>query len=177
MMLGRELDTHALQRAGRTLLSDKPVAAFSGFGKKGTIAPFDLQVRPGEIVGLAGLLGSGRTETAEAIFGIKPADSGSALIKGKQQTLRSPHQASCLGIVSVRRIAKRMALLPPLRCGKTSFWHCRHSAAGCGLSHGKNKTRLPQRFIRQLGIRTPNAEQPIDSPAVISKKYCSRAGY
>lgn len=45
MMLGRELDTHALQRAGRTLLSDKPVAAFSDFGKKGTIAPFDLQVR------------------------------------------------------------------------------------------------------------------------------------
>ncbi|WP_430506892.1 ATP-binding cassette domain-containing protein, partial [Escherichia coli] len=65
---------------------------------KGTIAPFDLQVRPGEIVGLAGLLGSGRTETAEVIFGIKPADSGSALIIGKPQTLRSPHQASCLGI-------------------------------------------------------------------------------
>ncbi len=110
MMLGRELDTHALQRAGRTLLSDKPVAAFSGFGKKGTIAPFDLQVRPGEIVGLAGLLGSGRTETAEVIFGIKPADSGSALIKGKPQTLRSPHQASCLGIgFCPGGIANRMA--------------------------------------------------------------------
>ncbi len=98
MMLGRELDTHALQRAGRTLLSDKPVAAFKNYGKKGTIAPFDLEVRPGEIVGLAGLLGSGRTETAEVIFGIKPADSGTALIKGKPQNLRSPHQASVLGI-------------------------------------------------------------------------------
>ena len=54
MMLGRELDTHELQRAGRTLLSDKPVAAFKNYGKKGTIAPFDLEVRPGEIVGLFG---------------------------------------------------------------------------------------------------------------------------
>ena len=80
----------ALHRAGRTLLSDKPVASFEGYGKKGTIAPFDLHVRPGEIVGLAGLLGSGRTETAEVIFGIHPADSGQATIKGKPQTLRSP---------------------------------------------------------------------------------------
>ena len=59
MMLGRELDTHALQRAGRTLLSDKPVAAFKNYGKKGTIAPFDLEVRPGEIVGLAAIATSG----------------------------------------------------------------------------------------------------------------------
>ncbi len=49
MMLGRELDTHALQRAGRTLLSDKPVAAFKNYGKKGTIAPFDLEVRPARL--------------------------------------------------------------------------------------------------------------------------------
>ncbi|MFT0669329.1 ATP-binding cassette domain-containing protein, partial [Enterobacter hormaechei subsp. xiangfangensis] len=76
----------------------KPIAAFHDYGRKGTIAPFNLEVRPGEIVGLAGLLGSGRTETAEVIFGIKPADSGTALIKGKLQTLRSPHQASCLGV-------------------------------------------------------------------------------
>ncbi|STF90267.1 sugar ABC transporter ATPase [Escherichia coli] len=97
MMLGRELDTHALQRAGRTLLSDKPVAAFKNYGKKGTIAPFDLEVRPGGSSS-GWLAGIRTTETAEVIFGIKPADSGTALIKGKPQTLRSPHQASVLGI-------------------------------------------------------------------------------
>ncbi|MCW6994379.1 sugar ABC transporter ATP-binding protein [Escherichia coli] len=160
MMLGRELDTHALQRAGRTLLSDKSVAAFKNYGKKGTIAPFDLEVRPGEIVGLAGLLGSGRTETAEVIFGIKPADSGTALIKGKQQTLRSPHQASVLGIgfcpedrktdgiiaASVRE--NIISLSGPARLATTDF--------------RKEQQEIAQRFIRQLGIRTPSTEQPIE---------------
>ncbi|XPE40676.1 ATP-binding cassette domain-containing protein [Shigella flexneri] len=75
--------------------------------------------------------------------------------------MRSPHQASCWGSGSVRRIAKRMALLPPLRCGKTSFWHCRRSAAGCGLSPRKEQ-RDRQRFIRQLEFAPPNAEQPIE---------------
>lgn len=46
MMLGRELETNALQRAGRTLLSEKPIAAFHDYGRKGTIAPFNLEVRP-----------------------------------------------------------------------------------------------------------------------------------
>lgn len=141
MMLGRELETNALQRAGRTLLSDKPIAAFSRFGKKGTIHPFDLAIRPGEIVGLAGLLGSGRTETAEVIFGIKPADSGSASIKGKPQTLRSPRQASRLGIGFCRRIEKPMVLSLPHRCGKILSWHYRRSAAGYGPFPTKNNWR------------------------------------
>lgn len=73
------------------------------------ISPFNLDVRPGEIVGLAGLLGSGRTETAEVIFGIKPADSGSALIKGKPQTLRSRIRPPAWAWASARKTGKPMA--------------------------------------------------------------------
>lgn len=58
------------------------------------VAPFDLQVRPGEIVGLAGLLGSGRTETAQLLFGIKPADSGEARLAGKRIHLSNPRRPS-----------------------------------------------------------------------------------
>ncbi len=128
---------------------------------KGTIAPFDLEVRPGEIVGLAGLLGSGRTETAEVIFGIKPADSGTALIKGKLQTLRSPHQASVLALASARKTGKPMASSLPPRCGK--YHPCFRAQRGWlrPISR-KEQQEIAERFIRQLGIRTPSTEQPIE---------------
>ena len=162
MMLGRELDHNALQRAGRTLLSDKPVAAFEGYGKKGTIAPFDLQVRPGEIVGLAGLLGSGRTETAEVIFGIKTADSGKAWIKGKPQTLRSPHQASCLGIGFCPEDRKTDGIIAAASVRENIVLALQAQRGWLRPIPRREQNEIAERFIRQLGIRTPSAEQPIE---------------
>ncbi|HBN0564402.1 TPA: sugar ABC transporter ATP-binding protein [Escherichia coli] len=162
MMLGCELDTHALQRAGRTLLSDKPVAAFKNYGKKGTIAPFDLEVRPGEIVGLAGLLGSGRTETAEVIFGIKPADSGTALIKGKLQTLRSPHQASVLGIGFCPEDRKTDGIIAAASVRENIILALQAQRGWLRPISRKEQQEIAERFIRQLGIRTPSTEQPIE---------------
>ena len=162
MMLGRELDTNALQRAGRTLLSEKPVAAFSDFGKKGVISPFNLEVRPGEIVGLAGLLGSGRTETAEVIFGIKPADSGTALIKGKPQTLRSPHQASCLGVGFCPEDRKTDGIIAAASVRENIILALQAQRGWLRPIPRKEQNAIAERFIRQLGIRTPSAEQPIE---------------
>ena len=162
MMLGRELEHNALQRAGRTLLSDKPVAAFEDFGKKGTIAPFNLQVRPGEIVGLAGLLGSGRTETAEVIFGIKPADSGKAWIKGKPQTLRSPHQASCLGIGFCPEDRKTDGIIAAASVRENIVLALQAQRGWLRPISRREQNEIAERFIRQLGIRTPSAEQPIE---------------
>ncbi len=150
--------SHALQRAGRTLLSDKPVAAFKNYGKKGTIAPFRSRSAPGEMVGLAGLLGSG-CKTAEVIFSMKPADSGTALIKGKPQTLRSP-----------RRLRTGHRLLPEDRKtdGIIAAARCRKSVltpgpAGLAKPLPVKSSKIAERFIRQLGIRTPSTQQPIES--------------
>lgn len=177
-MLGRELDTHALQRAGRTLLSDKPVAAFKNYGKKGTIAPFDLEVRPGEIVGLAGLLGSGRTETAEVIFGIKPADSGTALIKGKPQNLRSPHQASVLGIGFCPEDRKTDGIIAAASVRKISSSLSVPSAAGYVPFPAKNSKRLPNALSASLAFAHLQLNNRLNfSLAAISKKCCFHVGY
>ncbi len=173
MMLGRELDHNALQRAGRTLLSDKPVAAFEGYGK-GTIAPFDLQVRPGEIVGLAGLLGSGRTETAEVIFGIKTADSGKAWIKGKPQTLRSPHQASCLGIGFCPEDRKTDGIIAAASVRENIVLALQAQRGWLRPIPAGSRMRSPSALFASWGSvpRAPSSRSSF-SPAATSRRCCS----
>src|SRR5471030_2311178 len=162
MMLGRELEHAALHRAGRTLLSDKPTVAFKGYGKKGVISPFNLEVRPGEIVGLAGLLGSGRTETAEVIFGIRPADSGSASVKGKAHSLNSPHKASSLGIGFCPEDRKTDGIIAAASVRENIILALQAQRGWLKPIPRKEQEQIAERFIRQLGIRTPGAEQPIE---------------
>ncbi len=91
LMLGRELEdrdnSRSVDAAGETLVS------FCALGRRGVINPFDLSLRKGEVVGLAGLLGSGRTETASIIFGAIQADQGDVLLEGKRIRLNSPRDA------------------------------------------------------------------------------------
>lgn len=162
MMLGRELDTHALQRAGRTLLREKPIVSFKDYGKKGVIAPFDLEVRPGEIVGLAGLLGSGRTETAEVIFGVKPADSGTAVIRGNPHKLRSPHQASNVGIGFCPEDRKTDGIIAAASVRENIILALQAQRGWLRPIPRREQNEIAERFIRQLGIRTPSAEQPVE---------------
>jgi len=100
LMLGRQLEDRIQDRApaqtGETLVELRE------FGKRGVMEPFDLTVRKGEVVGLAGLLGSGRTETASLIFGAIQADQGEALLEGRKISLGNPREA----------VSHRFALCP-----------------------------------------------------------------
>ncbi len=74
-------------------LPDTAVLAAAGLGRTGAIAPVDLAMRPGEVLGLAGLLGSGRTELARLLFGADHADSGTIAVDDRPARLRSPIDA------------------------------------------------------------------------------------
>ena len=88
-MLGREL-RRSRRSSGRrarplaALETATPVLEATAVGRKGAIAPFDLALHRGEVVGLAGLLGSGRTELARLLFGADRADSGQLDLDGKR---------------------------------------------------------------------------------------------
>ncbi|WP_417741780.1 sugar ABC transporter ATP-binding protein [Salipiger sp.] len=100
MMLGRQLEARTKARdvgpAGKTLVE------IDDLGKRGMMAPFSLNIREGEVVGLAGLLGSGRTETANLIFGVEPADQGRIALRGQDISIKNPRDA----------VAHRFALCP-----------------------------------------------------------------
>ncbi|KOC90862.1 galactofuranose ABC transporter, ATP-binding protein YtfR [Winslowiella iniecta] len=162
LMLGRELLETALQRAGSTLRSNQPVVEFKGYGKKGTIEPFSLQVRPGEAVGLAGLLGSGRTETAELLFGIRRADSGSAMIKGKKRTIRTPAQASRLGMGFCPEDRKTDGIIGAASVRENIILALQAQRGWLRPIKRREQQQIAERFIKSLGIRTPHAEQPVE---------------
>nr|WP_246190724.1 sugar ABC transporter ATP-binding protein [Agromyces agglutinans] len=101
-MIGKELTAldELEQRARSSVaavegqdVSDPAFASARGLARRGAIAPFDLDIAPGEVVGLAGLLGSGRTELARLLGGIDRADQGTLVIDGRQTKLRTPRQA------------------------------------------------------------------------------------
>jgi galactofuranose transport system ATP-binding protein len=95
-MLGRELaELDSIGRAsGRKISrSGDPILRVLALGRKGTIEPMDVDVYDGEVVGLAGLLGSGRTELARLIYGADRADQGTTEVRGKPARLTTPRQS------------------------------------------------------------------------------------
>ena len=93
-MLGREFEEMKCieQEAVAQIDAPKKPAFLSarGLGRRAFMNPIDFDIAEGEVLGLAGLLGSGRTETAKMLFGIVPADSGETQIKDRATTIRSP---------------------------------------------------------------------------------------
>jgi len=163
LMLGRELgETGPLRRAATGEAAAEPVLTTEGLGRRRYMAPFDLALRAGEVVGLAGLLGSGRTETAKLIFGAVRPDSGRVRIDGKPASLRSPRQSIGHGIGFCPEDRKAEGLIPQLTVRENIILALQTRRGWLRqLSHDEQE-RLAAEMIKALGIATPDAEKPVD---------------
>jgi len=127
------------------------------FNSKGVFADVNLHVRRGEIVGLAGLVGAGRTELARAAFGMDPYDSGEIWLDGKKLNIRSIGQAIQHGILMVSEDRKKFGVVP-MRSIKENI-----SITSLRINKGKlinlkQEKQISQRLFASLNVKAPSLD-------------------
>ena len=132
-----------------------------GLGRRGSIAPVTMSIRRGEVVGLAGLLGSGRTETARLLFGIDRADAGCVRIDGRRTVLRSPRQAIRHRFAFTPEVRRAAGIVPHLSVRENIILALQASRGAWRTLSRRKQRQIAERFIEALGIRTPGPEQPV----------------
>lgn len=161
MMLGHAIeDTHAL-RIGGGRQAGGLFASFKDYALAGKAAPFDLDLHEGEIVGVAGLLGSGRTEMARLLFGIDRPDSGELTVKGTPCKLREPRDAIALGFGFAPEDRKVDGILGDLTVRENIAIALQARQGWTRPLSQKAQVDLADRFVRALDIRTTGIEQPV----------------
>jgi monosaccharide-transporting ATPase len=162
MMLGRELAETTSARAAEHARPVREVCArFEGYGKTGYVSPFDLVLHHGEVVGLAGLLGSGRTETARLVFGAERADSGRALVEGQPVRLQSPRDAVAYGFGYCPEERKIDGIIADLSLRENIVLALQAKRGLARPLPRSEQDEIAARFIKLLDIRPPEPERPI----------------
>ena len=162
LMLGRELERVEEQLAAApSAAKGEPILVAEGVGRRRLMAPFDLCIRPGEVVGLAGLLGSGRTEVAKLIFGAVRPDSGRLSVGGAPMIAHSPGQSLRRGMAFCPEDRKAEGLIGELTVRENIVLALQTKRGWLRrLSHDEQE-ELAQKMIKALGIATPDADKPV----------------
>ncbi len=160
-MLGRALEDEVLHNPPPDRGPRPPMLIFKGLGRRGVIEPFDLTIGQGEVVGLAGLLGSGRTETAELVFGLRPAQTGSVMDGGKPLSLPSPRAAIAAGFGFAPEDRKTDGIVADLTIRENIILSLQARRGWTKPIPRAEQNRLADDYIKRLDIRTSGREKRI----------------
>ena len=162
MMLGRELSEVTADREHRPIDESKPpYALFRHFGKRRYLAPFDLALRDGQVVALAGLLGSGRTETARMVFGVERADTGTVQVAGEKVRVGSPRDAVGLGFGYCPEERKTEGIIAELSVRENIVLALQARRGWMKPLSRREQDEIARHFITLLDIRPADPERPI----------------
>lgn len=164
-MLGRVLGefddmSEIKQKSSRQIKGDALLQA-RGLGKAGSIQPFDLDLHGGEVLGFAGLLGSGRTETASLIFGIEKPDRGTLSMDGKPVKKFSPFESIARGIAFCPEDRKADGIVEDLSVRENIILALQANRGWFQSLSKKQQYEIADRFIKILNISTPSPDQPV----------------
>jgi rhamnose transport system ATP-binding protein len=159
MMVGRELSAVFPKREvqlGDVVLELRDL----GCAESG-IKHVNLSVRAGEIVGLAGLVGAGRTELARAVFGLTPVDSGQILLRGEPVRIGSPAGAIRRGIAYLPEDRRRHGVILDMQIGANITLASLDRISRRGVLDFKREKELAGDYARRLGVKTPAIYVPV----------------
>ena len=164
-MIGKELARMPrVQSESRNLVAGdqrQPLLELRQFGSPGSVAPLDLCIAKGEIVGLAGLLGSGRTETARLIFGVDEARTGEMYVEGRRVRFKSPRQAIREGFGFTPENRKVEGIIPHLSVRENIVLALQARQGAMRSLSMTQQLEIAEEFIKLLGISTTGPEQPV----------------
>jgi rhamnose transport system ATP-binding protein len=160
LMVGRSLDALFPKEAAEI---GEPVLKVEGLTRRGVFSNVSFEVRRGEIVGLAGFVGSGRTEVARCIFGIDRLDAGRIWIDGHPFTPRSPRAALRRGLAYLPEDRLRQGLIQPMSIERNATMAVLPELAPGGILQPWRERRLARSFIERLRIKATSPKQVVRS--------------
>ncbi|GAA1859394.1 sugar ABC transporter ATP-binding protein [Microbacterium koreense] len=134
-----------------------------GLTRAGVFRDVSLQVRAGEIVGLAGLVGAGRTEVARAVFGVDDYDSGSVYFRGRPLPSGNTQKAIDSGIGFVPEDRRKQGLVLDLSVARNATLALRRALAKFGLISGSRERRVAEEWTTKLQVKTSSMEYAVST--------------
>jgi monosaccharide-transporting ATPase len=162
-MLGRTItDLDQVSKArftGEKVENQEPILEAKGLGLSGSLDRFDLELQANEVVGIAGLLGSGRTEMANLLFGIDTPDTGTLTLKGKKIDRFSPLGSLENGIALCPEDRKDEGVVGDLTIRENIILALQARYGWFKYLSIQKQNEITQKYIQLLGISTPSSEQ------------------
>ena len=158
------------------------VLRVEGLTTRSGLRDVSFTLHKGEVLGIAGLLGAGRTELARAVFGLDKLEGGTVKIKGESRRIGSPRAAINAGLGFLTEDRKAQGLVLPLSVKDNLCLPSVDKFTAFGFVDGKRERRAAERYVKELRIRTPGLDQKVvylsggnQQKVVLSKWLCSEA--
>jgi ribose transport system ATP-binding protein len=159
LMIGRPVEL-AFPERSEALTAVQPRLVLDGLGGE-RFGPVDMEVRPGEILGLAGAEGNGQEQIIRALAGVEAASSGAIRIDGVEVRPKSPVEALTRGLMLLSGERVRESLFPVLGVRVNVTVGVLKRFSRLGFVNRRDETHAAANVVRQLNVRTPSIEQPV----------------
>jgi len=160
LMVGRELTQMIPKEAAEI---GEPALSVKNLSRKGVLHNIDLTVHKGEVLGLAGLVGAGRTEMARVIFGADPYDSGTIELFGKPAKIKSPQDAIRQGIGLVTEDRKQQGLVLGMAVRENITLANLQELSVLNFIKSGEEKKVASKYVKDLLVKTPTIEQTVQN--------------